>query len=499
MKCSYCNTDLKQGAKFCPKCGREVVVNDVCINCGKPIKLGASFCPYCGANQHPQQFVQAQEDDNIQSNVEVVPSETDETALKIEQEPRSVNTAEIQSEEEQEAPPSDVVNASSKEEQEAKPVNTAETSLVEKQESKDSEDPTTEEQEVKPSNVVEDQAEVEQENNDSIEEPKKNSNIVKIAIAIVAVILLFGGGYYLYYHYMNNTTDQEFVSTDESNQEDELSYEVFLRLYEEMMSNEWQEYKLPSDYLTQIYHLEMHEWQHPSWVSHKKIIGRNVSLDGEGQLKANSKHAWCICIDIPGEEHPKLYLWMADVVDVKKIISESEKYGVLETWVESGYEGEPAELTRFAIKNAPKSGVTRVKYEELDEYQTIGKFQYESKYEANQIALGDYVKIPKEDKNVSEAYDMYGTISDYPITMHLEIDGNQVKGFYYYNRQYEKIGTDSHLTLLGSYSEGTLDLNETDKNGVPTGHFQGNLQDGVYKGEFITTNGDRLQFIVGTK
>ncbi len=213
MKCKYCNAELKQGAKFCPKCGREVVVNDVCINCGKPIKLGASFCPYCGANQHPQQFVQAQEDDNIQSNVEVVPSETDETALKIEQEPRSVNTAEIQSEEEQDVAPSDVVNASSKEEQEAKPVNIAETPLVEKQESKDAEDPTTEEQDVKPSNVVEDQAEVEQEDNAPIEEPKKNSSIVKIAIAIVAVVLLLGGAFY-FWHSSTQKADSNVVKID---------------------------------------------------------------------------------------------------------------------------------------------------------------------------------------------------------------------------------------------------------------------------------------------
>lgn len=217
MKCSYCNTDLKQGAKFCPKCGREVVVNDVCINCGKPIKLGASFCPYCGANQHPQQFVQAQEDDKTQSNVEVVPSETDETAPKIEQESRSVNATEIQSEEEQEAPPSDVVNASSKEEQkeeqEAKPINTAETPLVEKQESKDSEDPTPEEQDVKLSKVVDDQSESDQLESALIEEPKKNSNFIKIAISIVAVVLLLGGAF-CFWHSSTQEADSAVVKID---------------------------------------------------------------------------------------------------------------------------------------------------------------------------------------------------------------------------------------------------------------------------------------------
>lgn len=51
MKCRYCNTELKQGAKFCPNCGKEVLENDICISCGKQIKIGAKFCPHCGANQ----------------------------------------------------------------------------------------------------------------------------------------------------------------------------------------------------------------------------------------------------------------------------------------------------------------------------------------------------------------------------------------------------------------------------------------------------------------
>jgi len=51
MKCKYCDTELKQGAKFCPNCGEEVKVYDVCISCGEQIKIGAKFCPHCGANQ----------------------------------------------------------------------------------------------------------------------------------------------------------------------------------------------------------------------------------------------------------------------------------------------------------------------------------------------------------------------------------------------------------------------------------------------------------------
>jgi len=51
MKCNYCNTELKQGAKFCPNCGKEVLEYEVCISCGEKIKIGVQFCPHCGANQ----------------------------------------------------------------------------------------------------------------------------------------------------------------------------------------------------------------------------------------------------------------------------------------------------------------------------------------------------------------------------------------------------------------------------------------------------------------
>lgn len=52
MKCNYCNIELKDGAKFCPNCGKEVIEANICIKCGEQIKPGASFCPHCGANQN---------------------------------------------------------------------------------------------------------------------------------------------------------------------------------------------------------------------------------------------------------------------------------------------------------------------------------------------------------------------------------------------------------------------------------------------------------------
>ncbi len=55
MKCKYCNTELKDGVKFCHNCGKIVNTSIKCVNCGKTIEDGISFCPYCGSKQFEQQ------------------------------------------------------------------------------------------------------------------------------------------------------------------------------------------------------------------------------------------------------------------------------------------------------------------------------------------------------------------------------------------------------------------------------------------------------------
>ena len=51
MKCSECNAEIADNAKFCPKCGakveKEEPVNN-CPNCGEVLKDGAKFCAKCG-------------------------------------------------------------------------------------------------------------------------------------------------------------------------------------------------------------------------------------------------------------------------------------------------------------------------------------------------------------------------------------------------------------------------------------------------------------------
>lgn len=56
MKCPKCNAELREGAKFCTKCGEKIVQQagqqaeqqPVCAQCGAPLKPGAKFCTKCG-------------------------------------------------------------------------------------------------------------------------------------------------------------------------------------------------------------------------------------------------------------------------------------------------------------------------------------------------------------------------------------------------------------------------------------------------------------------
>lgn len=94
MKCRYCESELKPGAKFCPNCGKEVLEFDVCINCGKQIKVGASFCPHCGKNQH---------------EVNIEPEPSDEVIEIIEQPEEDFLVEQVQQEKSNPEPQEDIV------------------------------------------------------------------------------------------------------------------------------------------------------------------------------------------------------------------------------------------------------------------------------------------------------------------------------------------------------------------------------------------------------
>lgn len=109
--------------------------------------------------------------------------------------------------------------------------------------------------------------------------------------------------------------------------------------------------------------------------------------------------------------------------------------------------------------------------------------------EASETHLGSESETdlePEKDKSM----DFKGSVDKYPVTMHLEINGTQVKGSYYYDRQ----GSSAKLKLLGTIEEGIMDINETDADGTPTGHFRGKYSDGVYSGHFITNQGKKMPF-----
>jgi membrane protease subunit (stomatin/prohibitin family) len=46
MKCPYCGKDIPKNSKFCPECGKPIVQK--CSKCGSEIPPGAKFCPNCG-------------------------------------------------------------------------------------------------------------------------------------------------------------------------------------------------------------------------------------------------------------------------------------------------------------------------------------------------------------------------------------------------------------------------------------------------------------------
>ena len=84
--------------------------------------------------------------------------------------------------------------------------------------------------------------------------------------------------------------------------------------------------------------------------------------------------------------------------------------------------------------------------------------------------------------------DFKGSVGKYPITMHLNIEGEKVNGSYYYN------SGSSALKLSGTVKGNHIELNETTQEGRPTGHFDGIISDDGFFGEFINYKGEHFNF-----
>lgn len=50
MNCPNCNTLIKDGMVFCPKCGTKISYPPKCPKCNSEIREGLKFCPHCGSS-----------------------------------------------------------------------------------------------------------------------------------------------------------------------------------------------------------------------------------------------------------------------------------------------------------------------------------------------------------------------------------------------------------------------------------------------------------------
>ena len=48
MKCSYCQTENREGAEFCRGCGKPLEAEVICPKCGLANLPGSKFCDKCG-------------------------------------------------------------------------------------------------------------------------------------------------------------------------------------------------------------------------------------------------------------------------------------------------------------------------------------------------------------------------------------------------------------------------------------------------------------------
>ena len=89
-----------------------------------------------------------------------------------------------------------------------------------------------------------------------------------------------------------------------------------------------------------------------------------------------------------------------------------------------------------------------------------------------------------------KSMNLRGYIGKYPITMYLDFDNKNVNGYYYYDNG------STELQLTGTVENDHIELNETTQEGRPTGHFDGELIDDEFFGEFINYKGEHFNFTV---
>ena len=119
-------------------------------------------------------------------------------------------------------------------------------------------------------------------------------------------------------------------------------------------------------------------------------------------------------------------------------------------------------------------------------------FNDDKQNQSEQIVSTENKNSDKDSDNTAtpQSMDLHGYVGKYPITMHLDFDINNVNGYYFYN------SGSSKLQLTGTININHIELNETTQEGRPTGHFDGEMVNGEYSGEFINYKGEHFNFSV---
>jgi hypothetical protein len=73
MKCSECQSENREGAKFCNECGHKFEI--VCLGCGNRNRAGSTFCDECGHDQRKPEKSQPSDYKKPQSYTPKFPAE----------------------------------------------------------------------------------------------------------------------------------------------------------------------------------------------------------------------------------------------------------------------------------------------------------------------------------------------------------------------------------------------------------------------------------------
>ena len=130
---------------------------------------------------------------------------------------------------------------------------------------------------------------------------------------------------------------------------------------------------MPSKERIDKYELEVEEWCQPQFSAVKRVIGKNIVQNEDGNPLANGTHAWCFYWET-SENDPQLYLYFYDINDYKEFIASAKKFGLIEVLQPAEYD-EGYENVIYAVKKRI-SGNKRpiVKYNDRSNFEAIGPF-----------------------------------------------------------------------------------------------------------------------------